>query len=125
MKINLKYLFAFLALLSIEIYIGIYVNDDFFRPYVGDVLVIILIYTFIRGITQKYIKFLPIYLFVFASTVELAQYYNIVNILHLQDKKVISTIIGTSFDIKDIFCYLIGTIIIVICGKIGKFTTNR
>ncbi len=118
MKINLKFLFAFLILLATEIFIGVYLHDNIIRSYVGDVLVVILMYTFIRGITKKYIKYLPIYLFVFATIVELAQYYNIVNILNLQDKKVISTIIGTSFDIKDVFCYLIGTITIIIWESI-------
>lgn len=107
MNINLKYVYAFATLLIIELVIGLYVHDAFVRPYVGDILVILLMYTFIRGIVQKHIKFLPIYLFIFSVIIELAQYYHIVNVLHLQSSKVLSTVIGTSFDIKDIICYLI------------------
>jgi len=112
-------------LLIIEIIIGLFVNDAIIRPYIGDVLVVILMYTFIRGIVQKSIKFLPIYLFIFASTVELAQYYHIIDILHIQDNKVISTIIGTSFDIKDIFCYLIATAILIIWKKMENAKYSR
>jgi len=73
MKINPKYIFAFIILLIIEIIIGVFVRDAIIRPYVGDILVVILMYTFIRGIVGKPIKFLPIYLFAFAFIVEMAQ----------------------------------------------------
>lgn len=114
MKINVKYVAAFIVLLIIEVIIGLYVNDAFIRPYIGDVLVVILMYTFIRGIVQKHIKYLAAYLFVFSVIVELAQYYRIIDILHLQNNKMISTIIGSSFDMKDILCYLIGAVILII-----------
>lgn len=116
-KINIKYIVAFLVLLIIEIIIALYVNDAVVRPYIGDVLVVILMYAMIRGVIKKSIKFLPLYLFLVASTVEFAQYFRIVDMLHLQNNKVISTIIGTSFDIKDIVCYLIATEILIIWEK--------
>ncbi len=119
-KMNMKYIFVFLILLITETIIALLVNDVIIRPYIGDVLVVILMYTLIRGVIQKSIKFLPIYLFLFASTVELAQYFHIVDMLYLQDNKVISTIIGTKFDIRDILCYLIGTAILFIWEKIEK-----
>lgn len=125
MQINMKYIFAFFVLLIMEIIIALFVNDAIIRPYIGDVLVVILLYTLIRGIVQKSIRFLPVYLFIFASTVELAQYYRIVYILHLQDNKVISTMIGTSFDIKDVLCYLIAAVILVIWEKREKAKCPR
>lgn len=120
MKINPKYIFAFIILLIIEFIIGVFVRDAIIRPYVGDILVVILMYAFIRGIVGKPIKFLPIYLFVFACIVEMAQYYRIVDVLHLRGNKVLSAIIGTSFDVKDILCYLIGAVILVIWENIEK-----
>lgn len=105
--------------------IALFVHDTIIRPYIGDVLVIILMYTFIRGIIKKSIKYLPIYLLVFASSVELAQYYNIVNLLNLQDYRLISVIIGNTFDIKDILCYLIGTVVLMIWEKIEKHLIKK
>jgi hypothetical protein len=125
MKINSKYILAFIILLIIEIIIGVFVRDAIIRPYVGDILVVILMYAFIRGIVRKPIKFLPIYLFVFATIVEIAQYYRIVDILHLRSNKILSAIIGTSFDIKDILCYLIGAVILVIWEIIEKRKTGN
>ena len=57
---------------------------------------------------------------VFACIVEIAQYYRIVDVLHLRDNKMLSTVIGIYFDVKDILCYLIGTVILVIWEKVEK-----
>jgi len=120
MKLNMKYIFTFFILFIVEIIIALFVHDTIIRPYIGDILVIILMYTFIRGFVKKTIKFLPVYLFVFAAIVEISQYYHIVNILHLQNNKIMSIIIGTSFDIQDILSYLVATVILVIWDKIVK-----
>lgn len=118
MKINLKYIFAFLGLLIIEIIIALFVHDEVVRPFVGDILVVVLMYTFIRGLIHKKIRFLPVYLFLFATTVETGQYFHLVEILNLQSNRIMSIIIGNSFDIKDILCYLIATVILIIWEKI-------
>jgi len=120
MKLNLKCLIVFFILLIVEIIIGVFVRDAIIRPYVGDILVVILMYAFIRGIIKKPIKYLPIYLFIFSCIVETAQYFRIVDILHLRKYKILSTIMGTSFDIKDILCYLIGTVILIIWERVER-----
>lgn len=122
MQIKLKYIFAFFILFITEILIALFVNDTIIRPYIGDVLVVILLYTLVRGTIRKSIRFLPVYLFFFASIVELAQYYRIVDRLHLQDNKIASIIIGTSFDRKDILCYLIAAMILIVWERIEKST---
>ena len=114
MKINIKYLIAFIILFSIELGIALFINDRIIRPYIGDILVIILMYTFIRSFIKKPIRFLAIYLFVFAAFVEVMQYFNILEVMGLQDNKILSIIFGSTFDIKDILCYLIGSIILII-----------
>ena len=120
MRINSKYLFAFIALFITETMIALFVKDTIVRPFIGDVLVIILMYTFIRGFIQKPIKLLPLYLFLFAAAVEMGQYFHIIDILNLKDNKLISTIFGTTFDKKDILCYLIAAVILFIWEKIEK-----
>jgi hypothetical protein len=120
MKVNIRYLLAFLIILITEVIIGLFVHDAFIRPYFGDVLVVILMYTFIRGITGKTIKFLPLYLFLFAAFIELLQYFHITQILHLQHNKLISVILGASFDIADILCYLTGAVLLFIWERIER-----
>lgn len=119
MKINIKYIFAFLILLAIEILIALFMHDKFIRPYIGDVFVIILLYCLIRSFVRK-VKFLPYYLFLLGVIVEITQYFKIVYLLNLQDNKILSIIAGSSFDIKDILCYLAAMIILIIWDKIEK-----
>ncbi len=119
MKINIKYIFAFLILLAIEILIALFAHDKFIRPYIGDVLVIILLYCLIRSFVRK-VKFLPYYLFLFGVIVEITQYFKIVYLLNMQNNKLLSIIIGSSFDIKDILCYFAAMIILIIWEKIEK-----
>ena len=108
MRKRLFYLVATLVILAIEIFIGLFVHDRFVRPFIGDVLVVILIYTFIRIFVPEKVRLLPLYVFIFSVIVEMLQYFKIVEILGLQDNRLMSTIIGTSFDIRDILCYFVG-----------------
>ena len=113
MRKRLFYLTATLVLFAVEFCIALFVHDRFVRPFVGDVLVVILIYTFIRIFIPEKVRLLPLYVFVFAAAVEILQYFRIVEVLGLQDNVIMSTVIGTSFDIRDILCYFVGC---VFCG---------
>ncbi len=114
MNINIKYFIAFIVLFIIEVVIALFINDKIIRPYIGDILIIVLMYTFIKSFIKKEIRFLPIYLFVFAAFIEIIQYINILGLIGLENNKVLKIIIGSTFDIKDILCYLIGSIILLI-----------
>ncbi len=46
---NIRYFLLFIALLIIEILIALYVHDEIVRPYIGDVLVSILVYCFVKA----------------------------------------------------------------------------
>ena len=112
MKKRILYAVATLLLLLIEVIIALYVHDDFIRPYVGDILVVIVIYTFIRIIIPEKCKLIPLYIFIFATGVELLQLANIVEILGVADNKFLKILIGSVFDIKDIVCYAVGCVIL-------------
>lgn len=112
MKIRILYAVATLLLLLTEVFIALYVHDDFIRPYVGDVLVVIVIYTFIRMIIPAKCRLLPLYIFIFAAGVELLQLAKIVEILGVEDNTFLKTLIGSVFDVKDIVCYAVGCVIL-------------
>ena len=107
-KLRLTYAAMFGILLITEILIGLYVDDNFVRPYVGDVLVTILLCCLFRTAIPKGVQGLPIYVFLFATLVEFAQYIQIVKILGVENNPLLSTLIGTSFSWIDILCYGIG-----------------
>ena len=73
MKKRIIYASCFFVILIIEIIIGVYIHDAFIRPYIGDVLVVILICCFIRIFILRSLRRLPVYVFVFACFIELLQ----------------------------------------------------
>lgn len=117
MKLELKnkrwiYGILTLILLIIEVLIALFVDDQFIRPYVGDVLVVIVLYTFIRIFVPEGVKMLPLYIFGFAALVEVLQYFKIVEVLGLGDIEFFRVLIGSVFDVKDIICYAVGCALI-------------
>ncbi len=107
-KLRVAYLIAFLVLLFTEILIGAFVHDAFVRPYVGDVLVVILIYCLIRIVKPTGIKLLPLYVFIFALIVELLQLAKIVDLIGIPHDSIVAIMVGTSFSFIDIICYAVG-----------------
>lgn len=108
------YIVAFFLLLIMEILIASFVHDDFIRPYIGDMLVVGVVYTFIRMFMPTKIKLMPLYVFLFAVLVELLQYIKIVELLGMADNKYARVLIGSTFDIVDIACYFGGTLLILL-----------
>lgn len=109
---NSYYLLAFLVMFAIETGIAFFVRDSFIRPYGGDILVVILVYFFVRIFYRKSEATLPIYVFLFAFLIEVLQWCDITHKLNLQDNPVLRTVLGTSFEWWDVVCYLVGTILI-------------
>ncbi len=112
---------AFL-LIFIEVLIALYIHDNFVRPYIGDVLVVIVLFFIVKIILPKPHPVIVLYIFLFAFLTEGLQYLRIVELLGVKDNKFFSILIGTTFDWIDILCYAIGCIIIFfyewICYKL-------
>lgn len=104
----LVYAALFLGLLATDICIALFVHDAFVRPYIGDVLVTVLICVFVRIFVPEEIKLLPLYVLVFAVAVEIGQYFNMVEILGLENSRFFSVLLGTTFSVYDLLCYGLG-----------------
>ncbi len=79
---NKRYFFFFVFVFLIEAYIAVYINDQFVRPLVGDVLVVLLLYAFVRAFCEvRNDKVLALGVLLFAYLVELAQYFKLVYLL--------------------------------------------
>lgn len=109
---NKNYFLLTLLIFFIEVLIALYVNDKFIRPYLGDVLVVILIYCFIKTFLKLPVKTVLLFVLIFSFTVELLQFFNIVAKLGLAKYKIARLVIGTSFSWIDLLCYSIGILII-------------
>ena len=111
---NRKYFYLTVLFFLIEVYIAIFINDQLIRPFVGDVLVVILIYCFVKSFWKIRSNLAAISVFGFACAIEGLQYLNLVDRLGLSQNKLLATILGTTFDWKDIFAYALGTVIILV-----------
>ena len=106
------YLLATVLIFLLELFIALFVRDAFIRPYVGDMLVVVLVYTCVRVLFPEKPRLLPLYVFLFAAGVEALQGMRIVELLGLQNNRFFSVLIGTTFDWKDIVCYGVGCVLL-------------
>lgn len=111
-RTRIKYTIAFFVLLIIEVLIALFVHDTLIRPYIGDLLVVVVLYMGIRILTPDRFRFLPLYIFLFAVLVELFQLFNLIQFLKVENNAFLRVLIGSVFDVKDILCYGIGCILL-------------
>lgn len=112
MNRRVKYLLLFLIFLLIEVMIALFINDRFIRPYIGDVLVVVVIYYFVRIFVPDGFPMLPLFIFLFAAAVEVLQYFNLVDRLGVSGNTFMRILLGSVFDVKDILCYGAGCVIL-------------
>lgn len=122
MRFNTYYCAWSIILFLIELYIALYIDDNFIRPYIGDLLVVILIYAIVRAFFKVSIMTAAIGVLIFSFAVEVLQSFKIVEILGLGASQLARTIIGTTFSWEDLVAYSIGIIILLCFEKsIGPY----
>lgn len=113
---------ALLALLLfvVELTIAVFINDAFIRPFLGDVLVVMLLFylckTFVSG--RELALIVAVLLFSFA--VEIGQYFRLAELLGLMDCKVARIVIGSTFDAKDLLAYAIGAALLLVSTRFHR-----
>lgn len=122
MKFNNKYFLITIILFLIEVSIATIFKDIvWLRSYFGDVLAVILIYTFILSFFEVKNKIiLNLGIFIFAFLIEFAQYFHFAELLGFKNNKIAMIVLGNSFSWIDILCYAIGSFCIFTLHKILK-----
>lgn len=118
---RLTYLLAFALLLVVEVCIALFVHDAFLRPYVGDVLVTVLLCCLSRAICPRFSPALPVFLL--AAAVEGLQWLGLTEIMGLQET-ILGIILGSTFDWKDILCYGLGCLLFAAAELLWSKRTN-
>jgi hypothetical protein len=109
-ELRITYILFVVVLLIVEVIIFTLVEDNFINFYVNKVLIIILLYCFIRIFIPQKIRLLPLYVFLFACEIELLQYFYYYKFLGLTKDPIMKAVVGTPSIWLDILCYAIGTV---------------
>lgn len=114
LTVNKNYLFVTVLLFILETLIAIYVHDQFIRPYLGDVLVVILIYCFVRSFLKIPVVPAAFGVLLFSYFIELLQYFNFVTVVGLENHKIARIVLGSSFEWLDIVAYTFGFFLVLL-----------
>ena len=117
------YFLGFILLFIIEVCIALYVHDTIIRPFVGDMLVVLLVYCFVMTVlllttTRIKITIVALSVLVFAFCIEALQATELLQTLGLSENKLASVILGSTFNWLDLVAYIIGTLFIILLEKI-------
>lgn len=112
-----------LALFVIEVFIAFFVRDRFVRPYVGDLLVVVLIHFALRAVLRIGIRTAAWSTLLFAFTVEITQAMGLIHHLGLSDNTAAKLILGNTFQWMDLPAYVIGVVLAVLLDR--RITSTR
>ncbi|HEX8738128.1 MAG TPA: DUF2809 domain-containing protein [Pyrinomonadaceae bacterium] len=111
---NIKYLLLAAFLFAVEVGIALFIKDAVVRPFVGDALVVILIYCFFRIFFRVAYRKAALAVFAFAGLIEILQYFDYVARLGLENNRVLSVMLGRTFEWMDFVAYLAGFLFIIL-----------
>lgn len=119
---NYTYFLATVFIFLTEVLIATKLKDIFFvRAYLGDVIVVMLLYTLIKTFFRiKDNKKLILGILIFSFLVEFAQYFNIAEKLGFRAGSLMYVVIGNSFSWVDILCYVVGCLLLFLFVKLQK-----
>jgi len=119
LSFSFRYFLFALALFLIEVFIALYVHDSFIRPYVGDYLVVMLMYCAVWTLIKITPVKLAIGVLLFSYVIEVLQYFSIVDRLGLSDNNLAKTVIGFGFEWIDLLAYTLGVATILVLERVN------
>jgi Protein of unknown function (DUF2809) len=123
-QFNLKYLLFTIILFLTELVIALFIKNTVIRPFVGDVLVVALVYCFLRIFLQIDYRKLAVAVLLFAFTIEILQYFDYVKLLGLENNRVLSVAMGRTFEWLDFVAYFAGLLLIILFESIAEKIVN-
>ena len=115
-----KYFFFAVGLFIIEVFIALYLHDKIVRPYVGDFLVVFLIYCAVRAFLCAPALKVAIGVLLFSYLIEVLQYFKLVKLLGFQHNAVAKAVLGNGFDWIDLLLYTLGIIMVLVLEKVKR-----
>lgn len=120
LQFSLKYFLISIFIFLIEVLIATKLKDIFFvRAYLGDVIVVMLLYTLIKSFFRSNNEKLILGILIFSCLLEFAQYFNIAEKLGFRKGSLMYIVIGNSFSWIDILCYAAGCLLLYFFVKLN------
>lgn len=113
-----------IGLFMLLVFVAVWVKDSFVRPTLGDVLVVIWLYHVFATVFNVPARLLAAVVVGIAYLVELAQLFNVVDLLDIPLTSPLRIIFGATFDWLDLVAYTVGGLLCVLisslCVNVGK-----
>ena len=94
-----------MLLLAAEICIALFAHDRIIRPYIGDFLVVILMYCFLKSLLKLPVLITALSALLLSYAVEISQYFKISDKFGFNKSHVAKIILGSSFEWADLLIY--------------------
>ena len=108
---NRRYALIALIVFAIEIIIARFMHDRIVRPFIGDVLVVVLLYAFLKTFCVLPARTAACLVFVFACVIEVLQYFHLPALLGLESNRLAVIVLGATFDPIDLLAYALGALL--------------
>ncbi|CAN5190541.1 DUF2809 domain-containing protein [soil metagenome] len=116
---NKNYFALSVFLLVTEVLIALYFAG-FIRHYLGDFLVVILLYCLVRSLLNIPVWKAGIGVLLFACVIEAMQYGELLEWIGLGNSKIANVVLGNFFDWGDILAYTLGIVFVIIIEEVFK-----
>lgn len=116
-KFHKGYFLLAMVLFLVEVGIALFVHDNFVRPYLGDTLVVVLIYSFLKSFLKAPVIPTAIAVLLFSYTIEVLQYFDLIVFLHLENNRLAKCVLGNSFEWVDFVAYTVGILLVILAEK--------
>lgn len=93
--------------------IALYSKSQFIRGYLGDFLVVVMLYTFAQGVLKTKVKPVALSVFGFAIIIETLQLLNLPKMMGLESSSIAQAILGSTFDWGDMLMYSLAVVAII------------
>ena len=109
-----KSFIIFSSLFLVELLIAKYVTQPFIRYWLGDFLIVIMIFYFLKSFIKTQPRYLAIAVLLFAFSIEILQKTALLDILNLRDNKIANLILGNTFSFSDLLAYTLGIVLVLL-----------
>ena len=114
MKFNKFYFLLFLILFSLEFGIAYFIKKGFIRHTIGDFLVVIMLYCFLKSFIDIKPIVMAIIVLLIAFIIEFLQLTPFLEWLNLQNNAYAKIVLGSTFNVLDLIAYSLGVLLIII-----------